>query len=390
MTSPLLGDLLQNPDVYASRSIYGTWSTMRRDRGLVWSAEAEGPGFWSACRYDDVLAVLRSPDLSCASGVALTEHREILAQAPTMLVHSDPPYHSRVRAGLNHRFSPRNLVAIESELRRFVRERFEEVGDASFDAVSVVGEIAVYGLVLGIGCERADRALLVRATRDFTDADADIRAMAYREVLIHSAELARDAYRGGPSVVADLRNINVDGCPLADHAIAANVFNLLAAGADTTRLAGAALVELVAECSTHLGSIRRSPTCVSTLVEELLRFATPIPHVLRTALRPLNIADTDVRAGEQIVGWIGSANRDPARFATPNQFVPTRSPNRHLALGSGIHTCLGASLVRLELRVLAEELARFAQAVVVIEPATVVRSILTVGPSELRVVLSRR
>ncbi|MEU0478031.1 cytochrome P450 [Streptosporangium sp. NPDC006013] len=113
-------------------------------------------------------------------------------------------------------------------------------------------------------------------------------------------------------------------------------------------------------------------------VEEALRWASPGSHFMRHTTRPVRLSGVQLAAGEPVVAWIGSANRDPAVFAGPDTFDPARTPNRHLAFGSGHHYCIGSHLARLTLRLFFATLfATFADVEVAGEPVRVRSTFLT-------------
>ncbi|MGH2607598.1 MAG: cytochrome P450, partial [Tepidiformaceae bacterium] len=108
---------------------------------------------------------------------------------------------------------------------------------------------------------------------------------------------------------------------------------------------------------------RREPGLVASATEEALRYYAPFPATIRRTMRDVDVAGTIIPAGERIIVLLGSANRDESVFERPNEFIPDRSPNRHVAFGMGIHYCVGAPLARLEgeiaVRALAERVSRF-------------------------------
>jgi cytochrome P450 len=109
--------------------------------------------------------------------------------------------------------------------------------------------------------------------------------------------------------------------------------------------------------------VRREPDLVPSAIEEALRYYAPFPATIRRTMRDVDVAGTAIPAGERVLVLLASANRDETVFDRPNEFIPERSPNRHVAFGLGIHYCVGAPLARLEgeiaVRALAERVSRF-------------------------------
>jgi cytochrome P450 len=94
--------------------------------------------------------------------------------------------------------------------------------------------------------------------------------------------------------------------------------------------------------------VRTQPTLMPEFIEEVLRYASPVWRLVRTTREPVEVAGVTIPAQETVFAWLASANRDAAQFTTPERFIPTRSPNRHVAFGHGIHFCIGAPLSRME------------------------------------------
>jgi cytochrome P450 len=164
---------------------------------------------------------------------------------------------------------------------------------------------------------------------------------------------------------------------------------LFAAGADTTRNAIAGGVLALVERPDQLADLRAEPALVPTAVEEVLRWTTPAPSKRRTATVDTDLAGHRVRAGDKVLYWEASANRDEAVFERSMTFDVRREPNPHLAFGHGIHFCLGAGLARLEMRVLFEELLPRFRSVELSGPVEWTRSNRHTGLRHLPVTLHR-
>jgi cytochrome P450 family 142 subfamily A polypeptide 1 len=201
-------------------------------------------------------------------------------------------------------------------------------------------------MVLGAGATAPER--IDRAQRAFVEyADYQRRVVADRRTRPRQDDL-----------VSVLVHAEVDGAGLTDDEMLMESLLILIGGDETTRhVISAGMYQLLR----HPAQRRRlieEPAAIPTAVEEMLRWATPIQNMARTAARDVELHGQRVRAGEKLLLLYPSANRDPRVFANPDAFDVTRSPNDHLAFGFGAHFCLGASLARLELRVLFEEVLR--------------------------------
>jgi cytochrome P450 len=184
---------------------------------------------------------------------------------------------------------------------------------------------------------------------------------AVAEMMAYAAQVAATKRaRPGEDIATALLAAEVDGARLTDVEFDVFFLLLVNAGGDTTRnLVAGGMLELIR----HPDERRRlqaDPTLLPSAIEEMLRYCSPVVHFRRTATRNTTIRDRAVRAGEKVVMFYASANRDEAVFAEPDRFDVGRTPNEHLAFGGGgTHYCLGANLAQLEARALfAEVLAR--------------------------------
>jgi cholest-4-en-3-one 26-monooxygenase len=137
----------------------------------------------------------------------------------------------------------------------------------------------------------------------------------------------------------------------------------------------------------QLAMLKEKPSLIPTAVEEMLRFWPPIHHFRRTATCDVELRGKVIRKGDKVIMWYPSANRDERVFDDPNRFDIQRDPNDHLSFGHGEHFCLGASLARLELRVMFEELLRGVSEIIPLAPVRRLRSNLINGIKEMRVEL---
>jgi len=159
-------------------------------------------------------------------------------------------------------------------------------------------------------------------------------------------------------LVGTLVESELDGQKLTDMEVLAFCGLLFAAGNETTRNATSGGILAFLEHPGEWERLRADPRLMPSAVEEILRWTTPVTHFCRLAKSDLELRGKAIREGDTVAMWHASANRDEDVFAEPFRFDIGRSPNEHLAFGIGEHFCLGASLARLEIRVMLEELAR--------------------------------
>jgi len=157
----------------------------------------------------------------------------------------------------------------------------------------------------------------------------------------------------------------VDGRHLTDDEVLLNCDGMLSGGLETTPLAVAGALVAFARDPSCWRRFRVEPELLHSTVEEILRWTSPPAHVMRTAVADISLGEAQIRAGDRVVVWIPSANRDDAVFADAERFVSGRGANPHLSFGGGPHYCVGAVLARLELRCLLTVMARLVSAITV-------------------------
>ncbi|MGO9266727.1 MAG: cytochrome P450 [Candidatus Binataceae bacterium] len=155
-----------------------------------------------------------------------------------------------------------------------------------------------------------------------------------------------------------LGNAQISGRPLTDRELAHNGVLYVGAGLETTRNAISAGLLALLEHPAELDLLLRNETLMPTAVEEILRWASPVTHFARVAMKDTELGGKRIHAGDRVVLWFPSANRDEDVFADPYTFDIRRTPNEHLAFSKGEHYCAGAHLARLELRLMLQQLLR--------------------------------
>jgi cytochrome P450 len=292
----------------------------------------------------------------------------------------DPPRHTRLRNIVNKGFTPRAVNAYEERIRGL----FREILDAAFSRVEIdfVEDVAVE-LPMRILCELMgtpleDRRYLVDLGNrmlgntdpdhagEFTAGEADLSRYAHLpfsspaalEMFDYADRLAA-ARRRQPrdDIATDLIEAEVDGDRLSEHEFRLFFLLLTTAGNETTRHAMSNGLQALLEHPEERDRLVAEPSLIPTAVDEMLRWAPSLHHFRRTATRDVELHGETMRAGDKVVLWYVSGNRDDSQFPEPSRFEIGRSPNRHLAFGlGGPHFCLGAHLARLELRVWLEEM----------------------------------
>ena len=360
------------------------------------------PGSWTVARYDDVRAVSRDPETFCSGqGVLMLDPVRDGATLPGSILHMDPPVHAEWRKVASRWFTPRAVAQLSERVHARtveVLDRVEPGSEVDFvDAVAAPIPVLVIAELLGVGdADEQDfrrwSDACIEGAEDDTDHEAEglEKMAAVGELMAFLGEhvSARRA-EPGDDLLSLLVTAEVEGRALTDDEVVMYCLSILVAGNETTRhlLSGAAAA--LYEHPDQRALLRRDADAMDGAVEECLRWVTPIQLFCRTATTDARIGDVDIPAGDRVVLLYASANRDEAAFGDDaDRFDVTRPPNpAHLAFGFGEHLCLGASLARLEGRIVLRQLLdRFGAYEVTGEP-TWGRSTLVRGMASLPVLL---
>jgi len=337
---------------------------------------------WVVSRHEDVRAVSRDPaTFSSASGIHL--RRAATHHFRANMINMDDPDHQRVRKLVAGGFTPRVVRAFErhyADLAAGVVDR-ALAGAGAFDGVrDVAAELPLLAICEVLGAPEEDRfrifgwsnTLLSSEDPDYAPTPEAFEAAAMG-MFSYAGELAERRRREpGDDLVSAL--LGPDGAlPLSDDEFEGLVLLLLAAGNETTRNAIAHGLCAFAEHPGQWARLRSDPEgLLDTAVEEIIRWASPVNYMARTATADVELHGRLIRGGEKVALLYASANRDEAAFTDPDRFDVGRDPNHHLAFGFGPHFCLGATLARIELRALLETLT---PRVAAFEPAGPVRRV---------------
>lgn len=351
----------------------------RREAPVWWHEPTEhtpdGEGFWSVATYAEVLQVLKNPETySSERGGDRPYGGTVLQDLPlagVLLNMMDGSRHARIRRLVSTGLTPRTILRLEDELRRRTRVLLERIGDdeAVDFLVDVAAELPMQAICILLGIPEADRHQLFEAVEhafDFRGRRASFEpdgeaAAAHARMFEYGSALIAEKRRHPPaddmlSIVAHATLPDEDPPTLSDGELYAFFTLLFSAGAETTRNAIAGGLLALLEHPTQLRWLRSERGHLGTAIEEMLRWTTPSPSKRRTATRLTRLAGQEIRPGDKVLVWEGSANRDERVFPHAAELDLARDPNPHLAFGQGVHFCLGASLARLEMRIVFEEL----------------------------------
>jgi cytochrome P450 len=326
-----------------------------------------------------------------------------LPVAGMMLNMMDDPRHQRVRLLVSKGLTPRTIARLEAELRRRTVQLVDAAlaaGTCDF-ATSVAGELPMQAICILMGIPESDRHQLLGWIEHSFDFKDDREAFETTEDV---ARAAAAMFEYGVQLIAEKRAHPADDMlsvvcnatlpgedppQLTDQELQFFFSLLWAAGADTTRNAIAGAIVALTEFPDQLEALRDEQV-MPTGVEEIVRWTHPAAYNRRTATRTVQLGGHEIAAGEKVVFWEASANRDELVFADPFRFDAGRRPNPHLGFGHGVHHCLGASLARLEIRVVMTELLARVGAIEPAGPVEWTRSNKHTGIRRLPVRLTAR
>jgi len=364
----------------------------RREAPVYWHEPTEntpdGEGFWSVATHPETLAVLRDADTFSsvtggerAYGGTLLQDLPIAGQVLNMM---DDPRHTEIRRLVSSGLTPRMIRRVEDDLRRRARGLLDAVqpGVAIDFLVDIAAELPMQMICILLGVPEEERHWLFRAiepTFDFGDSrkgevgtvsveEAGSRMFAYGTELIA-------AKRSAPSddMLSTVVNAGIAD-PMSELELYMFFSLLFSAGAETTRNGVAGGLLALAQNPAQYRRLQDDPELLPTAIEEMIRWTSPSPSKRRTATCDTELGRHTIKAGDKVLVWEGSANRDASVFDEADSFDVARKPNPHLGFGQGVHYCLGANLARLELRVLYEELLGRFDEIHVVKPVEWARS----------------
>lgn len=394
--TPTIAVNLVDPELYRTGDPYAQWRLLREHDPVHWHAPAADlPGFWALTRYEDVRDTLRdAATFSSAHGILLrpAEHGADPGGGKTLAL-TDPPRHRKLRGLVDEWFALRSVRAIEDRMAEIARDLVVAAADqGSCDFVTdIAARVPLYMICGMMGVPRSDwEQMYALSSAAFGAGDPFDRQVAHLEILGYFEELcAAKTADPGDDLVSVLAAAEIDGRRLTPEEIILNCDNLFVGGSENTRIAASGGMLAFLEHPEQWQALREDPALLPTAVEEVLRWTSTPTHLMRTALRPVEIRGRRIAAGDPVTVWIPAANRDPVVFAEPDRFDIRRRPNRHLALGHGEHFCLGSTLARVEISLLYRELLTRAPDIELDGPVRLLDSIVVNGPQSLPVRIRR-
>ena len=353
---------------------------MRGQCPVHWTSEVtelpKAKGFWSVTRADDVHTVSRDWETysSELGGVVVIDEVFPIELARAMFIGMDPPKHDRLKALFQAGFTPKRIAAHEPAIREIVTGVLDRLeGRETADLVTDVAQPAVsrvIGNFMGIP-EEDDAAwaelmnmALAASDPDYSGSIDNVEEtiqQAIQQVFARcNALIAERRENPTDDLTSVLVHAEVEGERLEEHEIVMGFFLLVAAGNDSTKATYCSAMRALMENPGQRRLLLEDPARIPGAVEEALRMFPAFAHFRRTATKDTELAGQEIKAGDKVVMWYASSNRDETRYEDPDRFDVLRNPE-HQAFGAGgRHFCLGTALARLELKILLEEtLARY-------------------------------
>ena len=361
---------IANPDAYVGGVPHQQFALLRREAPVYRHRETNGPGFWALTRHEDIVRVARDPTTFNQAPALFIEDLPAgnLRDSPDVMINMDSPRHTRFRALVSRGFTPRIIQRLEGRVREVVTElidAFAARGSADF-VRELASELPMRIILELVGVPREEQpAVLDFSMRFFGALDPEYEGGPQDlDALMRGIEAVGDRLaeerRREPKddMLSQLVSAEVDGQKLSNTEIGGFFRLLLGAGHDTTKnlLSNGMLTLIEHPAARRL--LQEDPSRIPGGVEEMLRFTPSVLYFRRNAVRDTDLRGQKIAAGDKVVLWYVSGNRDEEVFRDPDTFDVQRTPNDHLSFGGGVHFCLGASLSRLEVRVAFEEILR--------------------------------
>jgi cytochrome P450 len=313
----------------------------------------EGPlRSWALMKYSDVYGALRNHETFSSANNPLVGK----AFPPLVLILDDPPRHTRFRRLVNKTFTLRRIEALTPWITSVANELLDEAGVGEVDLVqryTIPLPVKVIARLLGIPGDdyetfkRWSDAFLSLVSMDNTQRMRSIQEMVEYFGKIAAARREQAA----EDLITALVEAEVDGEKLEEWEILGFCILLLIAGNETTTNLIGNILNFLAGQPDLWEMLRSNRSLVETIIEETLRYESPVQRLSRMATRDVEVSGVRIPKGDLVTVYFGAANRDPAEFPNPDEFRLDRDLRNHVAFGMGIHYCLGAPLARAEAKV---------------------------------------
>ena len=370
---------LIHPDYYGDHGPpYAIWDRLRAESPVHWCETDGVEPFWAVTRQEDIKYISNTPELFLSEpGITLLPTDRVIDEneglgAMRVVINTDPPYHRDLRKVASPFLTPRSLQSIQSVIDKSAKDLVDALaadgGEGETDlamGIAVNHPLRVLAKAIGVP-EEKEAQILNLSNRLFAPDDTELGSGTSQEDF---AKLGQEFVELFLPIIEDRRknptddlasviaNAQINGEPMGPMETLGYYLIVFSAGHDTTKnsLAGGfwQLIQNPGEFAKVQQDLSRAPGAV----EEMIRWASPVNYMKRTAARDTEVNGQKIREGERVVMFYASANRDESVFDNPYTFDIDRQPNRHIAFGYGEHFCMGTHFARRSMRAIVEQLA---------------------------------
>lgn len=328
-----------------------------------------GPGYWALTRYDDVWHVSRHPDVfQSGKGVNIPDLPVEIAEFFGSMIAMDAPRHSQLRGLVQRGFTPKHIKQIDDYIdikAKQIVDRVAPMGECDF-VTEIAAQLPLQIICDMLGIPESQHQRIFELTNIILGVGDPEYASSMEELMAAAMELYQYAFQLGEDRLKDpqdditsaLMHAEVDGQRLSSQEFGSFIILLVAAGNETTRNAISHGMKALTDFPDQRKLLVEDFDAVApTAMDEIVRWASPVIHFRRTATQDTEISGQPIKAGEKVVMWYTSANRDEEKFKDPFTFDVLRPATDQVGFGAGgPHFCLGANLARREMTVMFREL----------------------------------
>jgi hypothetical protein len=309
---------------------------------------------WAFMRHEDVYSALRDHDTFSSARNPFVE-KGFFPQL--VLIMDDPPRHTRFRRLVNKAFTLRRVESLEPWIARVANELLDEIGPGETDIVqsyTIPLPVKVIARLMGIPGD--DFTTFKRWSDTFISSlisiSLDERMKNTMEMVEYFGKMAAARREhGAEDLITALVEAEIDGESLQDWEILGFCILLLIAGNETTTNLMGNMLNILIDRPKLWRKLREDRSLVEPVIEETLRYESPVQQLLRMTTREVTVSGVTIPANELVAIFFGAANRDPKEFPNPDEFRLDRDLRNHVSFGAGIHYCLGAPLARAEAKI---------------------------------------
>ena len=410
MTKPIydIGQIceLDKWETFINGQPFDIFKRLREEAPIYWHEESLDfePGFWALSKHEDIVRVSKDPmTFSSAVGGHLMTMGDPEVVDPSAvaaiignMIGMDPPDHQIYRKMVAPSFTPKAIRTLEGDMRLKIRELLENVEDkGEFNFVTEISEqLPLWVLCEMMGIPESERPKIRDLVNNLTDASIQQDPNNAFQIWVNYMELFKmgrdmiEERRKNPTddLMSVVANTKIEGGELPPELLDGFFLLMVIAGNETTRNTLTGGLMALTDNPEEREKLLKDPSLISNATDEMLRWVTSVIYFRRTATKDTNIRGQNIKAGDKVVMWYGSANRDEDIFKDGHLFrVERENAKKHLAFGAGEHLCLGNRLGHMQIRVLFEELLdRFPNIHSISDPVRIPSNFLA-GISELKV-----